>query len=474
MAAFAARGRQGIDIWPGFVDALASVLMVFIFMLLIFVVAQLFLSDLLLGREGALQQLSRGIHELLDTLSVEREKTARLSDEVQGLRAELDATLAERDALDEQLVAVTRRAEASDEEARRLQAALDSAEATISADKAQIELRLREIASLQEDVNTLRGLRAELEREVGRLGESLRQREQALSRASERGETLQRRVGELESTLAERDEEFLSVRDRSMALSARLASEEERTRLAQVRIEHRDIRLQALTAQVRAYDRALEEERELTADSRAQVALLNSQIGALRDQIASLSAALALEEAESEAYKVEIAELGQRLNQALVRRVEELDKFRSDFFGQLRAVLGDNPDIEIVGDRFLFKSELLFPSGSAALEPGGREQLDRLAATLQSVSREIPSSVDWILRIDGHTDRRPIRTARFPSNWELSAARALSIVNYLVARGIPPHRLAAAGFGEFRPIDPGDSAEAYARNRRIELKLTGP
>ncbi len=209
-------------------------------------------------------------------------------------------------------------------------------------------------------------------------------------------------------------------------------------------------------------------------ESRARVALLNQQIAALREQLARLSAALALEEDKVEEQKTKIAELGQRLNVALARKVQELNRYRSEFFGRLREALGDHPDIRIVGDRFVFPSELLFPTASATLMPAGRHQLTRLAETLKTVTSKIPSDIDWILRVDGHTDRRPIQTARFPSNWELSTARALSVVNYLVAQGISPVRLAATGFGEFRPLDDRISEDAYKRNRRIEIKLTQP
>jgi chemotaxis protein MotB len=154
--------------------------------------------------------------------------------------------------------------------------------------------------------------------------------------------------------------------------------------------------------------------------------------------------------------------------------VQKLNRYRSEFFGRLREVLGDHPDIRIVGDRFVFQSELLFPTASATLVPAGRKQLAQLAQTLRSVTRTIPADIDWVLRVDGHTDRRSIHTTQFPSNWELSTARALSVVNYLMAQGIAPKRLVAAGFGEFRPLDDRHTDEAYARNRRIEIKLTGP
>lgn len=211
---------------------------------------------------------------------------------------------------------------------------------------------------------------------------------------------------------------------------------------------------------------------ELSARSAAQVELLNRQVAALRTQLEELSAALDLTRAQAKAKDVRIDELGKQLNLALANKVNELQQYRSDFFGRLREALGNRDDIQIVGDRFVVPSELLFASGTDELTSAARTQLDRLSQTLRDVSTQIPPEIDWVLRIDGHTDKRPISTARFPSNWELSTARAIAIVKHLTDTGIPPARLAANGFGEHRPLDAGDSDAAYAINRRIEIQLT--
>lgn len=376
MAVLSRRPRYGIDIWPGFVDALASILMVFIFLLLIFVLAQFFLTDTLEGRNQALVKLSQGINQLFQVLSVERTKSAELRDTIDDLTGRLQATIAERNNLTRDLAA---------------------AHKTITADRERIELQLRQIAGLQEDIAALMQLRAQLEEQVGGLASSLRQRATELTK-----------------------------------------------------------------------------QQGLTANAEARITLLNQQIVAVREQLTRLSAALVQSEATVRDQKVRIADLGQRLNVALADKVQQLSRYRSEFFGRLREVLGNRPDIRIVGDRFLLQTELLFASGSAEIGQSGQYQLDELAKTLKEIAREIPPDVNWILSIAGHTDKRPIRTAQFPSNWELSLARALSIVNYLIERGIPPNRLAAAGFGEFHPMNPADTAEAYKQNRRIELKLTQP
>ncbi len=211
---------------------------------------------------------------------------------------------------------------------------------------------------------------------------------------------------------------------------------------------------------------------DLSAKAAAQAELLNRQLAALRTQLDELSAALDLAKAQSKAKDVRIADLGKELNLALANKVNELQRYRSDFFGKLREVLGNRSDIQIVGDRFVVPSELLFGSGTDELTSAARDQLAQLAATLREVTAEIPPDIDWVLRIDGHTDKRPIGTARFPSNWELSTARAIAIVKHLVVSGIPANRLAANGFGEFRPLDADENEGAYAVNRRIEIQLT--
>ena len=223
---------------------------------------------------------------------------------------------------------------------------------------------------------------------------------------------------------------------------------------------------------VRALGGQLDAEKQISARALAQVELLNQQIAALRRQLAALEDALEASEKKDKEAQGRIADLGQRLNVALAQRVQELSRYRSEFFGRLRAILGNRQDIRVVGDRFVFQSEVLFDTGSAAIRPEGKVELDKLAAALAELEKQIPPEIAWVLRIDGHTDVRPISSPQFPSNWELSSARAISVVQYLISRGISPQRLVAAGFGEFQPLDGGTTEETYRRNRRIKLKLT--
>jgi len=232
-------------------------------------------------------------------------------------------------------------------------------------------------------------------------------------------------------------------------------------------------RLRALLEQEQARRGAAEtqstEQSRLSDAARAQVSLLTRQIEELRAQLGRLAAALNATDPDREA---QITDLRAQLNAALAARVEELQSYRSDFFGRLRAVLGDRPELRIVGDRFVFQSEVLFPPASAELSPNGDRQMRGLARLLIEIAGRIPAEIPWVLRVDGHADRTPIRSPRFASNWELSAARAIAVANLLVQEGLPANRVAAAAFGENQPLDPADTPEAYARNRRIELRLT--
>jgi chemotaxis protein MotB len=256
---------------------------------------------------------------------------------------------------------------------------------------------------------------------------------------------------ELQASIAARDKMQADIAD----LTARI---EESQSTARNELEDKDLAM-------RQKDSALRAQQDL-------VALLNQQIAALRDQLQRISAALDLSEQKGKDQEVQIADLGKRLNAALASKVQELASYRSEFFGRLREILGNRPDIRIVGDRFVFQSEVLFQPGSADLGLDARHELDLLAGALRDIGNKIPAEIPWVLRVDGHTDKRPISTAQFPSNWELSTARATAVVKYLIEQGIPAERLAAAGFGEYQPIDAGSSDDAYRKNRRIEFKLT--
>ena len=283
---------------------------------------------------------------------------------------------------------------------------------------------------------------------------------------------LTRQIVELTSLLSLEKGKAKSAEDDLAALQATLSSlRDESTRMSGLAIGGDD-KLKAANAQIVNLSTELDENKRLSAEAQARVDLLNQQLAALRRQIAALNDALEASEKKDREAQTTIKDLGSRLNSALARQVQELQRYRSDFFGRLRDLLRDRKDIRIVGDRFVFQSEVLFPSGQAQMTPEGLAAMDQLAAAIVDLDRQIPKEIDWALQVDGHTDARPIASREFPSNWELSTSRAISVVRYLISRGVPARRLVAAGYGEFQPLEAGGTDETLRRNRRIELKLT--
>ena len=336
----ARRGESGMNYWPGFVDALSTLILGIIFLLTVFVVVQFYLQQEVAGKDTALQRLNAQIAQLTDLLSMEKGSNSNLQDQLAQLTASLATAQGERDKLKNQLSG-----------------------AGLGASEAQGKIT---------DLNN-----------------------------------------------------------------------------------------------------KLDNEKHISSNALAQVEVLNQQIAALRRQLAAIETALDASEKKDKESQSRIADLGQRLNIALAQRVQELSKYRSDFFGKLREILGNRPDVRIVGDRFVLQSELFFDTGKADLKPEAQAELDNVANALIGLEKQIPADIPWVLRVDGHTDVRPIAPGgQFKSNWDLSAARAISVVQYLIGKGVSPQRLVAAGFGEFQPIDTGTTDEAYRRNRRIEFKLT--
>jgi chemotaxis protein MotB len=338
-----ARGRRSqrtIDYWPGFVDALSTLLLAIMFLLSVFVLAQFLLSREISGKDEVLNRLNSQINELTQLLSLERTNSQDMEDSLANLQASLSAAVSEKTRL-----------------------------------------------------------------------------EQLLSQGAGADQQATARIGTLTGEL--------------------------------------------------------DQERQLSQRAMSQVELLNQQISALRKQIGALEQALDVSEVRDRESNTKIADLGRRLNVALAQRVQELNRYRSDFFGRLREILSDRENIRIVGDRFVFQSEVLFPVGSEVINAAGQEEMKKLAGAIIELQKEIPPEISWVLRVDGHTDDVPLSgTGRYRDNWELSSARATSVVKFLIANGVPANHLVAAGFGEFQPLDAADTPEARDKNRRIELKLT--
>ena len=283
---------------------------------------------------------------------------------------------------------------------------------------------------------------------------------------------LNRQLSQLTELLALERSKKQSVEDSLSALQATLTDKDKENARLTGLIGEQDGKTEGAESRATTLGSALDQQKNITNEALAKVEILNQQLNALRLQLAALQDALDASEAKDRDSQVKIADLGQRLNVALAKKVQELARYRSDFFGKLREVLGARPEFQVGGDRFVFAADVLFDSGSADVKPDATPQLDKLADALKQLETQIPGDIAWVLRIDGHTDIKPITNALFPSNWELSSARAISVVRYLIDQGVPANRLVAAGFGEFQPLDSADSDEARARNRRIELKLT--
>jgi chemotaxis protein MotB len=286
---------------------------------------------------------------------------------------------------------------------------------------------------------------------LAKLTAQLNQLTDLLSLERKNSASLKLELGTLSDQLAAAKAQIAQAQQAQQALQTQLSGEVARRQAAEQDVAQRDAKITA---------------GQTTIDQ------LSAQIAALQKQLQEISAALDLSETKNKQEEVQIADLGKRLNEALASKVAELASYRSEFFGRLKQLLGDRSDIRVVGDRFVFQSEVLFDTASADLTPDAQQQLTPLADALKEIAAKIPTDINWVLEVDGHTDKQPIYRPPFVSNWELSTARALSVVKFLITQGIPANRLAAAGFAEFQPVDPGTTPEALSRNRRIELKLT--
>ena len=381
--------------WPGFVDALATLLMVIIFVLLVFVLIQVNLAYRVAGQDATMNDMRAQIVSLGDLLNLERKANDELKDELAGISSLLDATTKERDSLVTQLANATATLSLRDSEIRQLTAIQAQTEESLEAARQTIAER---VAAL---------------------------------------EAIELTLAEAQAKLMKSEVEIADAAARNVSSLARISELETKN-----------------------------------AASQAEVAQMTNAVTALRLRIEELTSLLAEKEAQAARDKIAIASLGKSLNNALASRVQELQRFRSEFFGRLREVLRGRDDVRIVGDRFVFQSEVLFAQGAASLGPEGEEKLGQLAVALNQIAAEIPEDIDWILQVEGHTDDIPVRAGRFADNWDLSTERALSVVRFLAESGLPANRLAAAGYGEFQPLDDAGSDEARRRNRRIEMKLT--
>jgi chemotaxis protein MotB len=459
---------EELNPWPGYVDALSTLLMVIIFVLLVFVLAQAFLSVALTGRDRALDKLNRQVAELSDMLSLERSRVGELQLSSASLGRDLQAANATREQLTRDVAGL--RADGAKAQADRdaLRSERDRLSARLADAELQAQSALARNTQLQNRVAETAGRTDAAGQETaavaGQLADIRRQLAQARTERAAVQADLDSTVKADRATIDARAADVARLNAQLTTLTALRDELEKQVKDAATRATTDEQRRQALAAQ-------LAESGKLGDAARAQIALLNQQMSALREQMQQVAAALNIAEASGRDDKAQIANLSTRLNSALASKVEELQRYRSEFFGKLRDVLQNRQDVQVVGDRFVFQSEVLFPAGSAEMSASGQEQITKLAATLKTIAAEIPADVNWLLRVDGHADKQPRRSGD-AGNWELSSQRAINVVKLLVDDGIPADRLAATGFGEYQPLDPADTAAAYARNRRIELRLT--
>jgi chemotaxis protein MotB len=463
---------NGLEAWPGYVDALSTLLMVIIFVLLVFVLAQAFLSVALSKRENALEKVTRQLAQMSDAFSVEHDSNASLQLSVAQLTKQLSDSKANVSTLSQQLAALKDQAQqtAADRDALRTQRdqltqqlagakqAADAATATSLALQSQLGDATQRATTEGQANSTLNTQLADVQRQ--------------LADAQKQYAEMQRQIADLDktvttdkSTIDARVSDLAKLTEQSRALAALRDELEKQAQDAAARATTEQQRREAVQAQ-------LADEQKFGDSARAQLSLLSQQVDQLKAQLASVAQALDLSKHEVEDKDVQITNLGQKLNAALAQKVEELQQYRSEFFGRLRSVLADRPGIQVVGDRFVFQSEVLFPAGSADLTKAGVAQMTTLAITIKDIASQIPPDVNWVLRVDGHTDPQPVTNGQYISNWELSASRAINVVKLLIADGVPPEHLAATAFGQYQPFGPNDTPDAYAKDRRIELRLT--
>ena len=466
------RSEDNSIIWPGFVDVLASTLMVIIFVVLLFTVAQVYLGDLVVGKNKQILSLEKTI-EIQDETIVEQDLS--LSDkeiallERQEVINQLDTEL---DILDEEIKA--KQFEISEKE--NLLTAKDE-EITLQdellKEKDETILTLDDLINKQAlDITELNEIIARITEELSLSLEEKEELRGRLSSLNEEQENLKNKLQELGGENEVLVSQLSDSQGRIQSLLESLSSSQGENEILETQISSVENQNQSLRDQISSLEQDSVIQTTNLNDALAQISRLSEDIKILSNEIQLLNNLLESKEAEIASNKIELGELGDRLNRVLTSELYKLQKYRSEFFGQLSETLGQREDIQIKGDRFIFQSEILFESGSTDIQSGGRVALSLIAKTLIDLSNQIPTDLNWILQVDGHTDKVPISTARFPSNWELSHARALEVVKFFIQQGIPADKLSANGYGEHQPISLGSSPEDLKLNRRIELKIT--
>ncbi len=486
-------GTNRVNIWPGFVDALATLIMAIIFVLMIFVVAQVYLSKSLTSKDAALTELTLQLQELNTLLETEKQHAQSLLDDLTVSEAEnakkqqlLESTILKLSDADTQITetaaallqlqtrhnTLEKKFLSQSNQLLDLEQKLSESNASLSTSQQQYSETQILHQKLQIQLRELTQKLSDLQEKRTSLTEALTLKNTENNALNKK---LQQMIAELQQTLSVKGSLENSIADLKTQVSSlqteKTGLQETTKRLTSEKSSLADQK-NALTA---ALATAAQNQKSSDKNTDAQEKLilqLQNAVKGLKTDISRLNALLESSEAETKQKQVEILNLGKRLNSALAAKVESLSRYQSQFMSKLRDIIGNRSDIRILDDRFIFQSEVLFQSGSAQIAPAGQQRLRQFSETLLEISDQIPAGTDWILRVDGHTDKRPINTLLFPDNWALSTARARAVIRYLIDQGIPPEHLAATGFGQYRPLDPADDEIAYRRNRRIEMRLT--
>ena len=446
------RNRPGDFTWPGFVDGLASLLMVFVFVLMVFVIIQANLAFRISGQDDRITALQNELFELGDILNMERETNSQLLSELSNIQLTVDSLEEGNNKLLSQI--------------KTLQTRLSDKEDEILGKEADISSLSSQLFDLEESLDASRSLAEQRSNEIRNLVLRLTANQEAFDKKSNDFEVQQIKLQQSLTQISEQNEVIAM-------LNADINDISEQRKINEAELEEKQkLLLIAEQALIRKAEE-LESANNASFEAKAEIDKLLINTRTLRQEIQKLNGLLADKEREAINDKIAIADLGKKLNSALASRVQDLQKFRSEFFGQLQEILKNRSEVRVVGDRFIFQSEVIFATGQANISEVGKDQLGDIASALREIQASIPENIPWVLQIEGHTDSDPIANSTFfRDNWDLSTERALSVVRFLRSKGISANRLAAAGYGEHQPIDPGNSEAAKQRNRRIELKLT--
>ncbi|MBI29676.1 MAG: hypothetical protein CMI95_07325 [Pelagibacteraceae bacterium] len=462
------RISESPNIWPGFVDILATLLIVIIFILMVFTVSQFYLSDAVVGRDKALAELKFELRELSKILSTTEKDLQAESEKNIQLFTELQKSENIIEERDKAVINLSGQINKLREELQIVANALMQYEGENidSIDTANLGERINiALAGRVEQLKNLNMELTNLNNQLIALNEELDIKDVELLKRLEEIKANNLRLSELNETLVEKDRTIVSLRGKISKLNDILViSEEEKAK--------QELTIKTLSEQVEESKLTISKSEETSKTALEEISLLSAEIEKINQEFEILNAALEASEKDRLTKELKIEVLGERLNKALTSKVVELQEYRSEFFGRLKEILGEREDIRIVGDRFIFESELLFDSGSASLQEEGKNRMLELATKLKTMTDEIPPDINWIVQVEGHTDNRPISTYQYPSNWELSTARANSVLKLLLEAGFGSNRLAAAGYGESFPISDGNTEADLRQNRRIELKLT--